>query len=158
MAGVKALSADGAVLFNDCDHAFTCSRFADYIKADGTDNLDGALLTFESDEDKFSYAAFDEKGYVTRTVEKEVISSDAICGAYYFADKDTFLKNAEEYLTKCSYKEFFMSGVYNVMCEHELKIKTFRTDEHISFGTPDEYENVLSEYENVCDKLERISR
>ena len=148
MAGVKNLPDGEPVLFNDCDHAFVCSSFA-------ADTLDGALLTFESDEDKFSYAAFDEEGYVVRTVEKEVISNDAICGAYYFKDKDTFLKNAEEYLTKCQYKEFFMSGVYNVMCEHGLKIKTFRTDEHISFGTPDEYEDVLAHYKNENNKLLR---
>jgi len=168
MAGVKNLPEGEPVLFNDCDHAFVCNKFAEYAGAlVGSDNnsgvaaensacaekLDGALLTFESDEDKFSYASFDENGYVNRTVEKEVISNDAICGAYYFKDKDTFLANAEEYLTKCQYKEFFMSGVYNVMCEHGLKIKTFRTDEHISFGTPDEYEEVLAEYEAKGGKL-----
>lgn len=169
MAGVKNLPDGEPVLFNDCDHAFVCNSFSNYAGAKvkivkqpesdvcpcGRDEviLDGALLTFESDEDKFSYAAFDEEGYVVRTVEKEVISSDAICGAYYFANKETFLKNAEEYLTKCSYKEFFMSGVYNVMCEHGLKIKTFRTDEHISFGTPDEYEEVLEKYTNRDNML-----
>lgn len=152
MAGVKNVPENEAVLFNDCDHAFICDSFKNYIECTD-EQLDGALLTFESDEDKFSYAAFDENGYVTRTVEKQVISRDAICGAYYFIDKNTFVSNAEEYLTKCEYKEFFMSGVYNVMCEHGLKIKTFRTDNHISFGTPDEYEEVLSSYREADGRL-----
>lgn len=176
MAGVKNIPDGEAVLFNDCDHAFTCTKFTEYIGVEsenGADDiginggnggalvctdelLDGALLTFESDEDKFSYASFDENGYVTRTVEKQAISSDAICGAYYFKDKNTFVSSAEEYLTKCEYKEFFMSGVYNVMCDHDMKIKTFRTDEHISFGTPDEYEDVLRNYKNADGKLIRI--
>lgn len=161
MAGAKKLPDGEAVLFNDCDHSFVCSKFSGYVNGgentlECTDELlDGALLTFESDEDKFSYAAFDERGYVNRTVEKQVISSDAICGAYYFKDKNIFESSAEEYLTKCEYKEFFMSGVYNVMCEHDMKIKTFRTDEHISFGTPDEYEDVLKNYKNVEGKLQR---
>ena len=30
---------------------------------------------------RFSYVAYGADGYVNRTVEKEVISSDAICGA-----------------------------------------------------------------------------
>jgi len=153
MAGVKNIADGEAVLFNDCDHAFICHKFAEYLSDSSREPLDGALLTFESDEDKFSYASFDSEGYVNKTVEKQVISNDAICGAYYFADKNTFIRNAEEYLTKCEYKEFFMSGVYNVMCEHELKIKTFRTDEHISFGTPDEYETVNKEYENIDNRL-----
>lgn len=170
MAGVKNIPDGEGVLFNDCDHAFVCSSFAGYINENsaavssgcGTEkdtseckyelensDLDGALLTFESDEDKFSYAAFDENGFVQRTVEKQVISHDAICGAYHFKDKNAFMSSSEEYLTKCEYKEFFMSGVYNVMCSHGARIKTFRTDEHISFGTPDEYESVLKEYKNV---------
>lgn len=170
MEGIKNIPDGEPVLFNDCDHAFTCTGFAELMtgavnvtnsNSDGSsvrvsnpvEPLDGALLTFESDEDKFSFAAFDENGYVTRTVEKEVISNDAICGAYYFANRQVFKDCATEYLTKCSYKEFFMSGVYNVMCEHELKIKTFRTDEHISFGTPDEYEDVLNNYFNKDGKL-----
>ena len=158
MAGVKNLPDGEAVLFNDCDHAFVCEKFSEYINtSECTDELlDGALLTFESNEDKFSYAAFDENGYVNKTVEKQVISSDAICGAYYFNNRKTFEESATEYLTKCEYKEFFMSGVYNVMCEHGLKIKTFRTDEHISFGTPDEYEEVVSDYCNKDGKLEKI--
>lgn len=157
MAGVKNIPDGEEVLFNDCDHAFKCESFSKYIIKNSEEctceRLDGALLTFESSEDKFSYAAFDEDGFVTKTVEKQVISSDAICGAYCFKDKNTFVSNAEEYLTKCEYKEFFMSGVYNVMCEHGLKIKTFRTDEHISFGTPDEYEDVLKNMKNENGRL-----
>jgi len=158
MEGVANIKDDEAVIFNDCDHAFTCNSFYEYINKGTGEDLDGALLTFESDEDKFSFASFDSDGYVNRTVEKQVISSDAICGAYYFADRKTFLENAEEYLTKCEYKEFFMSGVYNVMCEHALRIKAFRTDEHISFGVPDEYEEVLSDYMQDNGRLiKRIS-
>ena len=149
MAGVKNIPDGEGVIFNDCDHAFVCGSFSEYINETicTYEQLDGALLTFESNEDKFSYAAFDDNGYVTKTVEKQVISTDAICGAYYFSDKNTFASSSNEYLTKCEYKEFFMSGVYNVMCDHKLKIKTFRTDEHTSFGTPDEYEEVIANEE-----------
>ena len=149
MAGVKNIPDGEGVIFNDCDHAFVCGSFSEYINETicTYEQLDGALLTFESNEDKFSYAAFDDDGYVTKTVEKQVISTDAICGAYYFSNKNTFVSSSDEYLTKCEYKEFFMSGVYNVMCDHNLKIKTFRTDEHTSFGTPDEYEEVIANEE-----------
>ena len=36
--------------------------------------------------------------------------------------------------------EYFISGVYNVMIKNNLLIKYFPTDLHISFGTPEEYE------------------
>ncbi|MCF0128939.1 MAG: dolichyl-phosphate mannose synthase [Pseudobutyrivibrio sp.] len=139
-AGADAIPDGVPMLFNDCDHLFTCQEFYDFCKEEKFATCDGALLTFKSDEDKFSYVAYGEDGLVNRTVEKEVISNDAICGAYYFKDKKTFLGATEEYLTKCAYKEFFVSGVYNVMADHGKKIVAMHTDGHVSFGTPDEYD------------------
>ena len=43
-------------------------------------------------------------------------------------------------MENCSYNEFFVSGVYNVMAEQGKKIKSFNVDQHVSFGTPDEFE------------------
>ena len=68
------------------------------------------------------------------------MSDSAICGAYYFKDKSTFSRAAEIYLKNCRYKEFFVSGVYNVLAGSGKKITTFMTDAHVSFGTPEEYE------------------
>ncbi len=78
--------------------------------------------------------------YVNHTVEKQAISEDAICGAYYFRNKQIFEDAVEIYLENCSYNEFFVSGVYNVMAEQGEKIKSFNVDQHVSFGTPDEFE------------------
>lgn len=140
MEGVKTLNDDAPILFNDCDHAFISGEFREYLNAADFTNLDGALLTFKSDNPAFSYAKLNEKGYVTETVEKKVVSNEAICGAYYFRNKDIFIDNAESYLEQCAYSEFFISGVYNEMSKNNLLIKTFAIDEHISFGTPDEYD------------------
>lgn len=140
LEGVKNLSNDVPVLFNDCDHGFKCSVFNEFCAAGEFEELDGALLTFESDCPNFSYLRKGEDGYVTETVEKQVISNEAICGAYYFKNKEVFIKMAEQYLTQCAYKEFFVSGVYNVLADNGGKIKGFLTDFHVPFGTPVEYE------------------
>lgn len=150
-AGIEKIEEDEPILFNDCDHLFLCSEFYEFCKRESFDETDGALLTFHSDENKFSYVAYDENGYVNRTVEKEVISNDAICGAYYFKNKKIFNDAVQEYLTKCSYQEFFVSGVYNVMAEKNQKIIAFHTDEHVSFGTPEEYE--LAKESKVYEQL-----
>ncbi len=139
MEGVKGLEDDGPVLFNDCDHMFLSRGFYDFCGGDCCDGPDGALLTFASGEPRFSYVRFDEAGKVCGTVEKEVVSHSAICGAYYFKSSGLFLDCAEEYLHRCSYEEFFVSGVYNVMAERGLRLHCFDTDLHISFGTPEEY-------------------
>lgn len=138
-AGCKNIGNNEPILFNDCDHLFICKEFNEFCKNNMFDSIDGALLTFHSDDPKFSYAASDTNGYVYKTVEKEVISNDAICGAYYFKNVNVFNSALTEYLDKCSYHEFFVSGVYNIMAKHRKKIKPFQVDEHVSFGTPEEY-------------------
>lgn len=142
--GVKAIHDDKAILFNDCDHAFICHSFYDYCKTGQFDEIDGGLLTFNSDSPNYSYVKFDDHGNVVGTVEKIVASNEAICGAYYFKNRHVFSDAVETYLEKCAYKEFFVSGVYNEMADREKKIVTFAVDEHISFGTPDEYDAAQS--------------
>ena len=139
MAGAKDIRDGGPLLFNDCDHMFRCRAFADFCAAGNFKSPDGALLTFRSAEEKFSYLRYDEAGAIIGTAEKQVVSEDAICGAYYFKNADTFLSAAEAYLTECRYEEFFVSGVYDVMARAGLKLQAFQTDLHISFGTPAEY-------------------
>jgi NDP-sugar pyrophosphorylase family protein len=139
--GIKDIQDDLPVLFNDCDHAFLCRNFYDYCERGDFDIPDGALLTFKSSAPDYSYVQFDENGNVIHTAEKKVISQEAICGAYYFRNKSIFSEAAEAYLRRCIYKEFFMSGVYNVMADMGQVLRTFQVDEHISFGTPNEYEN-----------------
>ena len=142
--GIESIPEDAPVLFNDCDNLFLCGDFARFCAEERFDELDGALLTFASDDPRFSYAAFDEDGFVTRTVEKQVISRDAICGAYYFRNRRVFRDAAEKYMRNCSYSEFFMSGVYNVLAAEGGRIKAFRVDGHLSYGTPEEYEAAQS--------------
>lgn len=143
--GIKAIKDDKSILFNDCDHAFICEKFYNYCRSGEFDEIDGALLTFISDCANYSYVEFDEKGKVIGTIEKEVVSNEAICGAYYFKNKNVFAEAVEKYLEKCLYKEFFVSGVYNEMLADKKRIVTFQTDEHISFGTPDEYDIAVND-------------
>jgi NDP-sugar pyrophosphorylase family protein len=151
MKGIVDIDDDLPVLFNDCDHLFKSVEFNSFCNENFDVSIDGILLTFLSDEAKFSFVGKDEKGYVTRTVEKEVISDEAICGCYYFRDKNMFVNVAEKYLTKCNYSEYFMSGVYNIMLDNGQIVKSIKTDFHIPFGVPEEYEEAkkTKEYEEL---------
>lgn len=145
LAGLDGQAMDGPVLFNDCDHLFTCRSFYNHCAKGSADDMDGGLLTFHSTDARFSYAQCDENGYVVRTVEKQAVSEDAICGAYYFRSAALFRQAAEAYLQKCDYAEFFVSGVYNVLAGMGAKIRLFPVDSHVSFGTPEEYEAAKSD-------------
>lgn len=143
--GIKAVNDDLPILFNDCDHAFICEPFYEYCKKADYADIDGALLTFSSDSPNYSYVKFDDHGTVIGTVEKVVASNEAICGAYYFGKKQIFREGVEAYLHKCAYKEFFVSGVYNELAGQGKRLVTFSISEHISFGTPDEYDMVIND-------------
>ncbi|WP_252254639.1 sugar phosphate nucleotidyltransferase [Clostridium sp. ZBS12] len=149
--GLKNIKNNKPIIFNDCDHIFTCSLFNDCCNNNEYVGLDGALLTFKSDDSKFSYLQCDENGNVIKTVEKKVVSNDAICGAYYFKNKDIFIKSTKKYLEICNYSEYFVSGIYNVMAENGYIIRNFNVDFHLPFGTPREYHSALK-----SDKFEVI--
>ena len=139
LKGIKAITDDLPILFNDCDHAFICRDFYDFCKRADFLSVDGALLTFNSNSPNYSYVRFNSAGDVIGTAEKVLVSNEAICGAYYFGNKTIFSDAAEKYLHTCAYTEFFVSGVYNEMGKKNKRITTFPIDEHISFGTPEEY-------------------
>lgn len=143
--GLKEIEDDKPILFEDCDHAFFSKAFFDFCKNGDFRTPDAALLTFNSDNPAYSYVKFDDDKKVIGTIEKQVVSDEAICGAYYFKSKDFFLMGTNSYLEHCAYKEFFVSGVYNELIEMGGVVKTFPLDEHISFGTPDEYDESVND-------------
>lgn len=143
MEGANAVNDELPLLFNDCDHAFISESFYRYCERGEFSDIDGALLTFTSDSPNFSYVQFDAEGKVSGTIEKKVVSKEAICGAYYFKNKDLFCEGVETYLQNCEYKEFFVSGVYNELAKQRKLLSTFHVNEHISFGTPEEYDKAI---------------
>jgi NDP-sugar pyrophosphorylase family protein len=148
LAGLKNITDDQPILFNDCDHMFSCTAFSADMN-NGNWDYDGALLTFESNQPQFSYIQY-ENGNIVGTVEKKVVSNQAICGAYFVRNAMTFQSMAKEYLKNCNYTEFFVSGIYNVMCQNGLSVQNYTVDFHVPFGTPTEYEKAKdSEYFKV---------
>lgn len=145
MKGIKDIEDEYPVLFNDCDHLFKSTAFNEFCNVKIDEGIDGILMTFESEESKYSFVGKDKAGNVTRTVEKEAISKEAICGCYYFRNRGIFEKSAEEYLTKCNYSEYFMSGVYNVMLENGMTVQSLMTDFHVPYGIPEEYDEAKND-------------
>lgn len=139
LAGIQEINDGLPVLFNDCDHMFACKTFNEDIMQDAW-KFDGALLTFESEQPQFSYIEYDENKNIIGTVEKQVVSNHAICGAYVIKNAKIFKEMADEYLENCSYSEYFVSGIYNVMCQKGLQVQNYTVDFHVPFGTPEEYE------------------
>jgi dTDP-glucose pyrophosphorylase len=149
--GIHDIEDECPLLFNDCDHAFTSEAFYKFVKNSEFGSLDGALLTFKSNCPNYSYIVFDKEKNIKGTIEKVVASDEAICGAYYFRSKKVFEKAVERYLVNSRYKEFYISGVYDEMLKNGARLRTFAVEEHISFGTPEEYH--VAKEDNRLKKL-----
>lgn len=143
-----------AVLIMDCDLEFVSE---DYIYEmlnvlDGKSKYDGIVLSFESTDQRYSYASIDENNIVISTAEKIVISNHALIGAYFFSDGKLFKKIAQSMLDsadKCleNVKELYTSLLYNKYIDLSKLIKLCNKDKYSSFGTPEE----LKDYEENCN-------
>jgi NDP-sugar pyrophosphorylase family protein len=104
-------------------------------------SCDGAIMTFESDEPKWSYAQTDAGGRVTRVAEKEVISNKATVGVYYFGSGVMFAHGADRMMSKNIRVngEFYVCPVYNeILGMHD--IRTFDVHAMYGLGTPEDFE------------------
>lgn len=145
----SAIADDDAVIVMDCDLEFRSKQFVEIIKeilATPADKANGgALVSFESNEPRYSYAAVDEEGFVTRTAEKEVISNHALCGAYFFSTGKRFKQVAHQLLNEPEFKkpEYYVSLLYNYLLADGEKVRLAPMEEYYSYGTPEELKRYL---------------
>lgn len=87
----------------------------DYLAAGDAPGVDGLIMTMNADGPKWSYAAIDPGGFITRVVEKEPISSHATVGIYNYARGRDFVAAAESMIAKNLRVngEFYVAPVYN---------------------------------------------
>jgi len=106
----------------------------------GLEDCRGCIFCFKAEHDRFSYAASDEWGRVTKVAEKEVISNNATAGAYYWAYGSDFVKAAEMMIDRDDRVkgEFYTAPVYNYALDFNMIIKPVNKVNHL--GTPEELE------------------
>ncbi len=94
----------------------------------------GLIFLFKSDLPQFSYADMDNEGTVIRTAEKEVISTFASTGTYYFES----IKTYGNFYKKTSFGsgEHFVAPIYNSMISSGLKIQGRLVQNVFPLGTP----------------------
>ena len=150
LAARKFINLSNLVVFVDSDNIFDNKGFNNFIIDAQMRNLDGSLLTFKSNDNKFSFAKIDDEGYLIQTKEKEVISNHAIAGAYLFKNGEFFVDCVIDsliYGDKVK-NEYYMSNVYNYAIKKGLKIGIFDIPDNDfnCVGTPLQ----LQEYINLC--------
>lgn len=142
------IDPDSPLIIMDCDFEFTSDEYFTYVRRilDGAD-YDGVLLSFSSDNPRYSYARVDKDGFVVETAEKVVISNNALWGAYCFANGRFFMDYADQMIAKGlsdERNEYYISYVYSDMIADGRKIRLAKTDTFHSFGTPTELNSYLA--------------
>ena len=140
----EGIADDDAVVVMDCDLEFDSKEYRRLIEAvlneTGDEARGGALVSFESDEPKYSYAEVGDDGLVKRTAEKEVISNHALCGAYFFASGREFKAAAHRLLDEpvMLKPEFYVSLLYNYLLRDGSPVRLATMEMYRSYGTPEE--------------------
>jgi dTDP-glucose pyrophosphorylase len=108
-------------------------------------NIDGVLGAFYSEEPRFSFAALNDENFVTKTAEKEVISSNALTGLYHFTYPEDFFEAAESAFSKneTTKGEFYIAPLYNHLINKGRKLIVDIAGEVNILGTPEELKSFL---------------
>lgn len=144
-----AIDDNDAVVVMDCDLEFRSKRYTELLylalSQPICDTFGGALVSFESDNPRYSYAETDNNMRVLRTAEKEVISSHALCGAYFFASGRDFKRIAHQLLVDGTHgkPEFYVSLLYNYLLAEGKEVYLAPMEEYHSYGTPEELKRYL---------------
>lgn len=143
----NGIDDDDAVVVMDCDLEFRSEAYKRIIEDSllNSNAQGGALVSFESQEPKYSYAELNADGNVLRTAEKEVISNHALCGAYFFASGKEFKEVAHRLLDEpvMLKPEFYVSLLYNYLLAKGDMVKLAPMEDYRSYGTPEELKKWL---------------
>ena len=140
----EVIEEEDAVLVMDCDLEFISQGFNVLIKEILSKSVEevngGVLVSFDSNESRYSYAAINSEGFVTRTAEKEVISRHALCGAYFFSSARSFIYAADSLMhqTNFSKSEYYVSLLYNYLLQRGEIVRLAEMEAYYSYGTPEE--------------------
>lgn len=140
----EAIHDEDAIVVMDCDLEFRSAEYnklvAKALSVPASEADGGALVSFESDNLRYSYALTDSQGRVIRTAEKEPISSHALCGAYFFGSGKDFKRIAHRLLDDGTHgkAEFYVSLLYNYLLAEGKIVRLATMEEYHSYGTPEE--------------------
>lgn len=146
LAARALLDPESPLLVLDCDIAFESNDYAKKIKRAINGEAAGVLISFQSNDPRYSFAQVDSKGFVTQTAEKQTISKNALMGSYFFSKTSYFFDAAQSLHNQAlsaSLPEYYMSLTFNYLLDTGKKVMLASGD-FFSFGTPEELDSFLS--------------
>lgn len=131
------IGREDPMIIANCDQLILNFDLEDFIAK----SEDCSVVTFECDNPHHSYAKV-ENGLVTNVAEKEVISTNAIGGVYYYRKAKYFFDGAKKMIEKNLRvnNEFYVSPVFNeiIAMGHTVNIYPIKKEDQQILGTPEE--------------------
>ena len=130
----------------DCDQYIRCSQLAKQITNAKKQGWAGLIPTFEAESDAYSYIRLDKQGNAIETAEKQVISSHAAAGIYYFSSTNIFMNAAREMVRNNlrTKNEFYMSPLYNIVIKQGGIVRIVSVEEWLTLGTPEDAKHFIN--------------
>jgi HAD superfamily hydrolase (TIGR01509 family) len=124
---------------------WSCNQFLYCAESD----VDGCIATFYNTSPKWSYAKLDNSGFVSEVQEKNVISTMATCGIYYFSKGSDYVKYAKQMIQKNirTNGEFYVCPVYNEAIQDGKKIKVYDCKKMWGIGIPTDLNTFIENYD-----------
>ncbi len=120
------------------------SKNFNYVRIN--ENLDGAILCFESTHPKWSYVRLrQDLIFIDEVKEKVPISNIATCGIYYFKRGFDFVKSAKQMIAANDRfnGEFYIAPVFNYLIKRGYDFVPFYVSKMHGLGTPEDLEEFL---------------
>lgn len=136
---------DEMLLICDSDGIVEWDPIKFLVEVGETRHLEGAIVTFSGEGDRWSYVEVDKNDLVSKVSEKEQISDEACAGIYYWKEGSNFVKYAEEMISNNERVngEFYIAPVYNNAIADRKSVGTYKVDKFTCLGTPEDYEKYI---------------
>lgn len=135
------INNDEPLLITNCDQImdWNSNEFYSFINQS---NLDGLVVTYDSNTPKNSYVKLNDWGLAERFAEKEVISNFSLNGIHYWKRGRYFVESTNKMISndiRCN-GEFYISLTYNQMIESGLNVGIYHieSNQHHAVGTPED--------------------
>ena len=137
----ELINNDEPLIITNCDQSldWEANKFLSNIK---NSNVDGCVVTYDSDNPKNSFIKLDNTGKAEKIAEKEAISNLALIGLHYWKHGKDFVYSAESMIKQKqrSKSEYYIAPTYNVLISEGKKITNYHIDknQYTSLGSPED--------------------
>ena len=144
------IDTDAALMLANSDQWVALDINA-YLDAMDEQRADGLIMTMKADDPKWSFVGLDRRNFVTRVVEKEVISDEATVGVYNFRRGSDFVRAADRMIAKNLRvnNEFYVAPVYNELIEDGARVAVYNVGREgagmYGLGIPSDLDKFLAD-------------